>query len=169
MSDSYLGQLVRAELPRFQSITVVMVGDGTQTSFWHDCWLVGDTLASAFPALYSHCIRPGMSVATFCSSEQATLFRPRLSAAAAAEHQMLLDCLAPFQLRDLPDMRRLANTPHDVFTTRGAYQTLHPIAANSIDFMYIWKMKLLNKVKFFGWLLFLSRLNTRAHLHRRNL
>ena len=105
MSDSYLGQLVRAKLPRFQSITVVMVGDGTQTSFWHDCWLLGDTLASAFPALYSHCIRPGMSVATFFSSEQATLFRPRLSAAAAAEHQMLLDCLAPFQLRDMTDMR----------------------------------------------------------------
>ena len=66
-------------------------------------------------------------------------------------------------------MRRLANTPHDVFTTRGAYQTLHPIAANSIDFMYIWKMKLPNKVKFFGWLLFLGRLNTRTHLHHRNL
>jgi len=35
--------------------------------------------------------------------------------------------------------------------------------------MYIWKMKLPNKVKFFGWLLFHGRLNTRAHLHHRNL
>ena len=35
--------------------------------------------------------------------------------------------------------------------------------------MFIWKMKLLSKVKFFGWLLFLGRLNTRAHLLHRNL
>ena len=169
VSDSYLGRLVRSELPRFRSITVVKVGDGSQTSFWHDCWLLGGTLASAFPALYSHCIRPGVTVASFCSSAQVALFRPRLSVAAAAELQILRDCLAPFHLRDLPDTRFLSNTPHDVFTSRGAYQALHPVASGSTDFMFIWKMKLPSKVKFFGWLLFLGRLNTRAHLLHRIL
>jgi len=105
--DSYLRQIVRAELPRYQSITAVQVGDGTRTSFWHDRWLLSDMLALAFPALFSHCLHPDLSFAAFCSYGPSSHFRPQLTLAADAERHLLFDCLASLQLRNSPDQWRL--------------------------------------------------------------
>jgi len=166
---SYLERLICAKLPRYQSITTVRVGNGEMTSFWHDHWLLSDDLASAFPSLFSHCLHPELTVAGFCSSDLVTLFRPRLSAAADAERRMLLDCLASFQLQGSHESRRLAMAPGEVFTSSGAYRALHPPGVLPTDSTFIWNIRLPNKVKFFGWLLHHGRLNTRAHLLRRNL
>jgi len=56
MPDSYLSRLVQEELPRYRSLTTVLLGDGASTSFWHDHWLLNTTVAETFPALFSHCI-----------------------------------------------------------------------------------------------------------------
>ena len=56
MPDSYLSRLVQEELPRYRSLTTVLLGDGASTSFWHDLWLLNTTVDKTFPELFSHCI-----------------------------------------------------------------------------------------------------------------
>ena len=49
----------------FQSITKVDIGNGTTTALWLDLWFNGSTenLATIFPALFSHTLRPAATVA----------------------------------------------------------------------------------------------------------
>jgi hypothetical protein len=48
--------MVQAELPLFRMLTVVRLGDGKHTSFYHDKGMLSSTLVEGFPALYSHTI-----------------------------------------------------------------------------------------------------------------
>jgi hypothetical protein len=43
--------VLRSLLPLYQAITMVDVGDGTTTSFWHDAWHNEDPLAERFSAI----------------------------------------------------------------------------------------------------------------------
>jgi hypothetical protein len=50
--------MVREEVQKYRLIMVSRVVDGVRTSFGHDHWLFGTTLAYTFAALYSHSLRP---------------------------------------------------------------------------------------------------------------
>ena len=60
--DSYLSKLVLTELPRYRSLTKVQLGSGVRVSFWHDKWLLDDSLAERFPILYSHTVSDAVTV-----------------------------------------------------------------------------------------------------------
>lgn len=62
-SDSYIARIVCEELPRYRFLIRSMVGNGMHTSFWQDRWLLNTTLEDTFAALFSHCMRPHVSVA----------------------------------------------------------------------------------------------------------
>ena len=166
-SGSYLASLVNDELQRYRSVTSVMIGDGKHTSFWHDRWLTESSLADTFPALFSHCVHDKGTVSAILASGVQPLLRPRLTRAAHNELQMLNDYLAPISLQDTPDSRLLETTKKE-FTTSGAYRVLHDLAPLT-DASRIWSTKVPTKIKFFAWLLYHGRLNTRAHLFHRNI
>ena len=49
--DSYIGKLIGHELQRYRDLSTVRIGNGAQTSFWQDRWLLGCPLREAFPVL----------------------------------------------------------------------------------------------------------------------
>ena len=96
-----------------------------------------------------------------------TFLRPRLTRAARDELRVLADYLAPIPFQNKPDTHMLAASKKQ-YTSSGVYQALlgsYP----PTDASRIWATKLPTKIKFFAWLLFHGRLNTRAHLYRRNI
>jgi hypothetical protein len=87
-APSFLERIVAECLPLYRAITRCTVVDGRSTSFWLDKWLTGGTLATRFPALFSHCTRPHASVASVSSG--GLHLQPRLSTAAAGELSQVL-------------------------------------------------------------------------------
>ena len=81
---------------------------------------------------------------------------------------MLTDCLASVAILDRPDVHLLDTGKREPFTSSGAYFALCN-STPAIDMAQIWTIKLPTKIKFFAWLLFHGRLNTRAHLFHRNI
>ena len=79
MDDSFLRRLILAELSRYRSLTTVQIGNGQLTSFWHDRWILGTTLAQAFPALFSHYTHTTDSVSTVIAGGLSHHLRPRLT------------------------------------------------------------------------------------------
>lgn len=77
--DSYLGKLIHGELQRYRSLTTVQVGDGAQTSFWHNRWLLNDPLRETFPALFSHSISQSISVREALATDLRHHMRPQLT------------------------------------------------------------------------------------------
>ena len=166
--DSYLSKLVLTELPRYRSLTKVQLGSGVRVSFWHDKWLLDDSLAERFPILYSHTVSDAATVQAVMGSGLRQQLRPRLTHAAAAEFLALTGHLSQVTLRDRPDTRFLDVQGLVPFSTRNAYHVLHTPATVS-DIARVWDARLPTKVKFFAWLLHHGRLNTRAHLFHRNI
>ncbi|CAO2199159.1 unnamed protein product [Urochloa humidicola] len=82
-------------LPQFRSCTKVHLGDGRTTSFWLDHWIGQGSLASMFPALFSHVSRCNMTVQAALQNGSWDLHLPdRLTSTAAAEMNLLLTGLA---------------------------------------------------------------------------
>ena len=160
MDDSFLCRLINAELHRYRSLTSVRIGDGQLISFWHDKWILGTTLAQAFPALYSHCTRTSDMVGVVLTRGLVPYLRPRLTRVAREELNILQNCVQVSPLSDRTDQRFLDDLAHSPFTTQGAYRSLHINDERHPDAARIWATRLPGKVKFFGWLLLLGRLNT---------
>ena len=99
----------------------------------------------------------------------ASLLRPRLTRAGAAEKQVLLDCLGLFHLSEEPDRRFLTHSPQEILSSSSAYRAVHATDPADPDAARFWNTRLPSKVWFFGWLVHHERLNTRAHMLYRNM
>lgn len=92
-----------------------------------------------------------------------------LTQVAHAELDHLLSVLQGIRLHDAKDVRRLTNT-NKPFSTRDAYEALSPtLEVQDFHGAWIWRSKVPNKVKIFGWLFFKDRLNTKANLLHKNI
>lgn len=163
-SPSYLWKIICDELSTYRAITFVDVRDRSSTSFWHDRWIADDALALSHPALFSHSLRPNMSVQQVLQDGFDLRLRPRLTRAAAAELASLMSTLQDVHLQEGQDIRRLTST-RKPFKTRDAYNILAP-SPSSQDFhsRWIWGTKVPNKVKIFAWLYSKNRLSMKANL-----
>lgn len=61
----------------------------------YDRWLLNMPLSEAFPALFSHCVAPDVTVARVVFGDLINLLRPRLTGAARAELDIVQGCLTP--------------------------------------------------------------------------
>ena len=82
---------------------------------------------------------------------------------------LLQSCIQFSHLTDRADHCYLDLSQRSPFSSRGAYHSLHAEDEQNPDAARIWATKLPNKVKFFGWLLLLGRLNSRANLCHKNI
>jgi hypothetical protein len=119
-----LEKIVNECLPLYRSITKVAVVDGRDTSFWLDKWLEGGTLATRFPALFSHCTRCHATVATVATG--GLDLQPRLTGAAEAELLVVRGLIASIALRHGEDRRVIDSPSTPRFCSREAYRSLAP-------------------------------------------
>nr|CAB3460158.1 unnamed protein product [Digitaria exilis] len=143
--------------------------NGNHTSFWLDSWLLNSPIAEIFPALYSHCVEPEITVADAWARTVATLLRPRLTRVAAEELAIIQSCLSIVSFSDNDDARYLSSQQCRPFDTRDVPRALQAELPSHPEAMRVWQTKLPTKVKFFGWLLTHGRVNCRAYQHRRNI
>ena len=167
--DDSLHRLILAELSRYRSLTTVQIGNGQLTSFWHDRWILGTTLAQAFPALFSHYTHTTNSVSAVIAGNLSHHLRPQLTRTAGEELTILRSCIQFSPLNEQADLRLLDGSPNSPFNTKGVCRLLHANDEKDPDAAQIWNTKLPGKVKFFGWLLYHRHFNTRANLYHKHI
>jgi hypothetical protein len=147
-------------------ITTCSVQNGKSVFFWHDTWLLPENLATAYPALYSHHTQPNALICDVLQNDFSTGLRCRLTNAATEQLASLSNLLQDVHLSDGPDTRSMRDG--STFSTKSAYlhmqhQLQDPEASQ------IWNSKVPKKVKVFGWLLHLNKINTRANLLHKHI
>jgi len=150
----------------YRAIALCTVGDGASVSFWDDLW-AGEVLSSKFSCLYSFAANTGISVKQIMLSEDLdSIFNLPLSQVA---HDQLLD-LHPFiQYVSYDPERKDVWTfiwGNATYSSRKYYKMVFQNYHPSPIFKKIWKLKCTPRLKFFAWLLFVDRLNTRNMLVR---
>ena len=90
-----------------------------------------------------------------------TDLRERLTAAAELELESLVTLVQDFQPTDAEDRRLMRNG--QPFSARQAYDALHSHLADDTA-LPVWTSKVPSRVRVFGWLLHLDRINTRKNL-----
>jgi len=148
----------------------VSVGDGRETAFWHDNWLLDGPLAELMPALYSHYTGRVVSVHDVVSTGLRALLQRRLTTQASEELAQLENLLLGVNLSENPDQRssffegidhRLRSGLIYKSSTRGDHA--------SPSFEFVWRNFAPPRVKFFGWLLTQNRIHSRTSLVRKNI
>ena len=81
------------------------MGNGEDTSFWHDTWLTDEPLAEKMPALFSHFVGRATSVRDIVHGGLRNMLQRRLSSQAAADLQLLDTLLMDVELDNAPDQR----------------------------------------------------------------
>jgi hypothetical protein len=165
-SPYFLDKIVADCLPLYRSITRVALADGSSTAFWKDKWLPGPCLAERFPALFTHCLRPNVSVATTVS--EGLHLQPRLTTAASSQLAEVSRLIAGIQLREGHDARFIDSPSSPPFSSRAAYRMLAPVHAADASACTAWGSRLPAKVKIFTYLADIDRLSSRANLFFKN-
>jgi hypothetical protein len=142
------------------------VGDGQSTFFWLDRWLIPEPLATAYLAIFSHHTKPHILVSIVLQDGIDFNLRNRLTSATASELLSLHVLLQDLQLLGTPDSQTLLDG--SPFTTRGAYASLLS-QLQCPHLAYVWDSFVPQKVRIFGWLLSLDRLNTRENLLKKTI
>jgi hypothetical protein len=161
-----MDKIVAECLPLYRAITRVSIGDGSSTAFWKDKWLPGPCLADRFPALFSHCLRPNISVAAAVST--GLHLQPRLTTAASTQLGWVTHHLDPSTLRGGYDTRVIDSSTSTPFSSRAAYRMLSPSFPEDASACTAWRSRLPSKLKIFTYLADIDRLSTRANLFFKN-
>jgi hypothetical protein len=144
------------------------VGDGTTVLFWSDIW--NDLLLQdKFPRLFSFTKDKLISVAKFLSTEQlGDLFHLPLSNDAWQEYQALQVILQEIQVtKGDKDCWKYIWGNSD-YSASKFYKLHFSNIQPPGPFIWIWDSKCSNKIKIFGWLMLIDRLNVRNILRRKN-
>jgi hypothetical protein len=154
-------------LRTYRGLTGVNLGDGVSTSFWYDNWSTAGALASALPALFSHCTNPSITVAAAISSWALLLpLQDRLSAVAAGELATLGAKLAGLHLGAAPDARHLLWGGERAFRSGAVYKMLKATGCSVPLAAVNWDNFAPVKVRVFFWVLRHGNTRTRSFLHR---
>ncbi|CAL5065864.1 unnamed protein product [Urochloa decumbens] len=159
---------LKALIPQYRAMTMVVLGDGQTTSFWHDAWAEVGRLSEVLPALYSHCLDVDATVAEVVAAGglTAVALQPRLTAAARHELELLSIAIADVMLGDIHDDRVFVDSPSEAPTTGAFYRRIRtPAMAPPLSDIN-WVSFAPKKVKIFFWILRHGRMRTRDSLHR---
>lgn len=148
----------------------VIIGDGPFTSFWSDHLIGSAPLELTIQALFSHALRPNISVRSAAENGHWGLhLQPRLTLLAQQELSTLLQALQDVQLSPAVPDRRGIRTMLTPFSTKFLYHALSPVVPPDEFLSLIWCTFATPQAKQFLWLIHRHRLPTAALLHHRNI
>lgn len=163
-------EALRELLPAYRCITQVSLGNGTQTSFWHDRWLDGHPLAVHFPSLHSHFTAGDVSVRQVLDCGVDTLLQHRLTPQAEDELEKLQRMLLGAAISDTPDNRACAFIKKEGgLATSKIYKASTRGDQKVPSFAFIWNNFAPPRVMFFGWLLIQGRIQCKTNLERKRV
>jgi hypothetical protein len=161
-TPTFLERIVSHCLPLYRSLTRCSVHNGLHTSLWFDHWTPEGALYTLFPALFSHCTRPHVSIHSAIS--HGIPLRPRLSAAAAAELSTVQSLLVSLTLDQHPDTRSMAWGDTLQISSRAIYRVLATGGRLDSSAITCWGTRLPSKIKIFCYLADIDRVSTRVNL-----
>jgi hypothetical protein len=151
-------------MPIFRGFAVSSINNGAMTLFWKDSWLDG-ILQEVFPRAFSYSTSEDVSVQQFLTAGSlADNFWLPLSPQALEEVRTLQTDSA-ITLQDEDDS--WSYPWGGTYTSSQYYQFCFRDSNPHISICWLWKSKCTPRVKFFGWLVLVDRLNTRNMLRRR--
>uniref|UniRef100_A0ACD5TNR2 Uncharacterized protein n=1 Tax=Avena sativa TaxID=4498 RepID=A0ACD5TNR2_AVESA len=151
-------------IPGIQSATECFPSAGDRTSFWHDKWTNMGRLNETFSVLYSfatdtHCtIQSQMTDGEW----ELGLFAP-LSDTAHQQLLQLMDRLQHIQLQGDYDRRKMIVTGREP-TTKDLYTLFSDRGMHWQQYEWVWQCSIPHRHKFFLWLAFRGRLNTKDNM-----
>ena len=104
-ANDYLWQINNDEMNTFRKLTYVKVNNGAATSFWLDHWAPSGPLFTTYSALFSHAMKPNVSVQYVFQHDFELHLRPRLTTTASQQLGTLLNDLQDLQLTIGADKR----------------------------------------------------------------
>ena len=162
------------QIKAFLSIAIVTeVGNGKNTSFWTDRWLLGQSLAQALPHLFSSVApraRKRTVHAALSDRSWITDIKGALTLQVLIEYLQLWDLLSNFQLQpDVEDVHIWQFSASSQYLTKSAYEALFIGATGFRPWERIWRSWAPGKCKFFMWTVAHNRCWTADRLARRGL
>jgi hypothetical protein len=155
----------------YRSISKVQLGDGGRCGFWLDDWLPLGALHAAMPALYSHTTDVRISIRDVLRLGLSTVLVPRLTTAVESERRRLATLLDSVRLNDGPNVRVLTRcgSPSGRLRSAELYKLVGFGGVQAPLASFVWDSHAPARVKFFGWLLSLGRIQTRDSLLQKNI
>ena len=149
-----------------------IIGDGSQTRFWHEPWLVSTSLKKEFPRLFSISIDPNASVAALGFWEGMNWvwtfswkrsLRPQDWVEKARLEELLKQVCPSLQTQDRTIW---AYNRSGVFSAKSVTMELNKIraAAHHDAIRGIWRGLVPHRIEVFVWLALLGKINTRGKL-----
>ena len=153
---------------KYQEFCEVKVGSGDTALFWSNNWH-GQIFKHTFPRLFSFALDHHISVRDMISMEdRSELFALPLSQQACQEFRELQTILQGIQLQPQVRDSWLTIWKDGVYSSKRYYQhCLRDQQARKI-YAWIWKNRVMLRIKVFAWLMVSDRLNTRDMLRRRH-
>jgi hypothetical protein len=129
---------------------------------------MGDIAADKCSRAYSFCLNEDMSAKEFLTAHSLSQnFYLPLSTVALSEVRQLQQLASSISLAD-QDRDSWAYPWGAAYTSKAFYQFCLKDSITHDAFNWIWKARCTPRVKFFCWILFFDRFNTRSMLRRRN-
>jgi hypothetical protein len=153
----------------YRGIASCSLGDGSTVLFWDDLW-AHRVLSQDFPRLFSFAKNARASVKLLMSQTSLDdIFNLPLSPQAHDEFLELQDWLQHINYDPIAVDVWTFQWGNSKYSSRKFYQlAFQQLEAHPI-FSWLWKSGCTPRVKFFGWLIMVDRLNTKTMLRRRNL
>ncbi|GKE18849.1 RNA-directed DNA polymerase, eukaryota, partial [Tanacetum coccineum] len=149
-----------------------IIGDGTSTKFWHDCWLNGITLANQYTRLYSLETHKDCVVSEKWNSGDGWIWSWRRQIRGGIEQsqfQSLMERLQNFSCSRNVDSWNWNPDPSGDFTIKYTRRWLDDIILPMNLSVTRWNPLVPRKVNIFCWRMFLNRIPTRLILASRGI
>jgi hypothetical protein len=153
---------------KYRAICTATPGCGDSILFWHDKWS-GIIPAQEFPRLHSFALNNQLSVKEmFQCTNRAELFYRPLSQQAFEEYNRMQNIIGSISLDPVKNDVWETIWKDGVYTANLYYKHCYINVTSSKIYSWIWKCRVLLRIKVFAWLLVSDRLNTKDMLRRRH-
>jgi hypothetical protein len=151
----------------YRGIAKCSLGDGSTFLFWYDIWN-DHLLQDKLPRLFSFAKNKSISVAKFLSTVQMDeLFHLPLPNEAWQEYQTLQTIIQDLQVSEGNKDCWSYLWGKTEYSSSKFYNLHYTSLQPPKPFIWIWDSKCSNKLRVFGWLLLMDKLNVRSILRRR--
>ncbi|CAL1402815.1 unnamed protein product [Linum trigynum] len=169
---------ISKEYDQFWNFAAIDPGNGTQVSFWHDCWIPGIVLAASFPRVAAAVLDPEALLSDTANIHGELVswnldFKYDLRGGAARERDNLMNLLNSVNLAfssHSPCRITWKQEASSNFSVRSFYRELAGIRSRDIeDFPVekVWVSWIPSKICYFIWLVYHNKVLTLDNLKKR--